>query len=940
MKPFCAKKLSFFRKMMVTIVLAVFSLNFVFDPAAFAQSQLLPNTTMVSLTKHFEPPTLLGMTIHPENPFFFEFLVDRGQDQLTDENLTATSDKLVKYFLSAMTVPDAESWVNLSPYEKDRIMPDQLSATEMGKTMLEQDYLLKQLSSSLTSPEQALGKRFWDAVKTKAFERFGTTDLPMDTFNKVWIVPQKALILEKDGFVVIGESSLKIMLEEDYVALSNQKDSAKSLAPARDEALDVNKLSSQIFREMILPELEKEINEGSTFAPVRQIYHAVILATWFKKNLRESLLGQVYVDKNKIAGIDIAEKDIKQRVYRDYLNAFQQGAYNLIKEEIDLVSKESLPRKYFSGGTSFASSPTVMVSETMDRPSTQGRRSLKSIEATMAKNRIASASVQLADSQNLGNVLRGNVIASSTIQAGSRYYFGKEDKVNRGIDSLQEAYRVSSFLDQRKDKGPLTILLVGGGYGVAALQMALRYPNLTIWMVNKEKGVRSIAESIKRVDELDHDKYVDSEITQALNRIKVIEPLDIEDDGAREKMLATTPKVFDAVIVETNVTLYFADQIRTIEKLFNDLLKVDGLLTFEFTFPQVSLKDSSELSKSLALEVLETAFSRVGNIVFKKDGTDVSYAVLRNAADPVAIPLKKDWQKSAVLGGQGNVPRVFLSVYDLVSSSALTVQDLQRNYILLGTVAALKDMKVAEGESISSRQVLAKLADLYPEATVEESAMTRFFSELGLQNNPSEPEGGASWVIDPAFAGNLKEQFILSAIKASLVLTVGEMYSRLTLPNVAEEAALMDGFMDEWPQLAADWKAGKIVNPASLGLTLDSKVFQYFFSDDNREFVTQLLNDVTRDQSRKLASSALLERQGREAPITSDTGVTLKKGGIDFNPALFDLQIKRDVKGVPLPVIQQDLKSINIEGLYPVIIDIQPATLQNFPLLSSLDNKS
>ena len=57
-------------------------------------------------------------------------------------------------------------------------------------------------------------------------------------------------------------------------------------------------------------------------------------------------------------------------------------------------------------------------------------------------------------------------------------------------------------------------------------------------------------------------------------------------------------------------------------------------------------------------------------------------------------------------------------------------------------------------------------------------------------------------------------------------------------------------------------------------------------------------------------------------------------GGIDFNAANLNLQIKRDGKGVPLPISRQDLENIKINGLIPIIIDIRPATATS--LLSEL----
>ncbi|MEI8012058.1 MAG: hypothetical protein WCI27_06200, partial [Candidatus Omnitrophota bacterium] len=51
------------------------------------------------------------------------------------------------------------------------------------------------------------------------------------------------------------------------------------------------------------------------------------------------------------------------------------------------------------------------------------------------------------------------------------------------------------------------------------------------------------------------------------------------------------------------------------------------------------------------------------------------------------------------------------------------------------------------------------------------------------------------------------------------------------------------------------------------------------------------------------------------------------KGGIDFATANLDMQIKRDGNGVVLPVSQQNLDNVHIDGLVPIILDIQPASV-------------
>ena len=130
-----------------------------------------------------------------------------------------------------MAIPDDDQWVNLSPYEKDRIIKDDFGKTEMGRDLLAQDYMLKQITASLIYPEDNLGKKFWNTVYAKAQQQYGTTNIPVNTFNKVWILPDDALIYEKGNTAYILKNHLRVMLEEDYLSL--QKHSGIQSAPVQ-----------------------------------------------------------------------------------------------------------------------------------------------------------------------------------------------------------------------------------------------------------------------------------------------------------------------------------------------------------------------------------------------------------------------------------------------------------------------------------------------------------------------------------------------------------------------------------------------------------------------------------------------------------------------------------------------------------------------------------
>ena len=118
---------------------------------------------------------------------------------------------------------------------------------------------------------------------------------------------------------------------------------------------DVNALWSQILREIVIPELTREVNGNKNFAHLRQVYNSLILADWYKKKIKDSILARVYADKNKVAGITNSNLNEKNEIYQRYLRAFKKGVYNFIKEEEDPITQEIIPRKYFSGGVTLLS---------------------------------------------------------------------------------------------------------------------------------------------------------------------------------------------------------------------------------------------------------------------------------------------------------------------------------------------------------------------------------------------------------------------------------------------------------------------------------------------------------------------------------------------------------------------------------------------------------
>jgi hypothetical protein len=337
------------RKLTSFFVLLTFVISCVMPPQGFAQSLTAVGLmsepgTAVTLSSVYTPAYLKGMVINPTDPFKFNFIMYRGDEPLEGDLKQAEYSKLIKYFLASLAVPDTEQWVNLSPYEQDRIIPENFGLTEMGRDLLAQDYMLKQISSSLTDPDTDLGKQFWDGVYSQAYEKFGTTDISTDTFNKVWITPDKAVVYEKGNTVYVLEHHLKVMLEKDYLATQENKTGI-----ATPEENETTLISQRVMRDVIIPAIEREVNEGKNFAPVRQVYSGMLLASWYKLALKESILGKLYADQGKVKGVD-QDPAANQEIYTQYVEAFKKGVFNMIREDMDMYTQEVIPRKYFSGG--------------------------------------------------------------------------------------------------------------------------------------------------------------------------------------------------------------------------------------------------------------------------------------------------------------------------------------------------------------------------------------------------------------------------------------------------------------------------------------------------------------------------------------------------------------------------------------------------------------
>jgi hypothetical protein len=286
--------------------------------------------------------SLKGLRIDPGSPFQFNFLFD---SKARENPSSCDTSRITDYFFAALTIPNDDIWVNLSP-EKSEVCDDFIGTTRLGRDLLEQDYLLKQAMASLLRPDCEPGRTYWRTLYARLTRRIGTSNIPVDTLNRVCVVPDSATVAQGADGISIKTAHLKVMLESDY-----QHNGSSTTNITEEE-------SQNALRELVLPCLEREVNFGKKFATLRQIHDALIVALWFKKHFKSTLY-QIFVDKKITGRLNSVKAEELGKIYSIYIKTQREGMYDFVRNEVDAVKNKIMRRRYIAGGF-FLPSPNYL----------------------------------------------------------------------------------------------------------------------------------------------------------------------------------------------------------------------------------------------------------------------------------------------------------------------------------------------------------------------------------------------------------------------------------------------------------------------------------------------------------------------------------------------------------------------------------------------------
>lgn len=962
------------------VILTVFSLTSLI-PLSPAQAQLitldLPSVgTMIAPSAAFAPSSLKGIKIDPENPMYFEFLLDDGDQLLTEGEQAEEYQKHIRYFMSALTTPEEDMWVNLSPHEGGRIIPDEFALTEMGRDLLGQDYILKQLTASLVYPDGELGKRFWDKVYQKAFARYGTTDIPVNTFNKVWITPDEAVVYEQDGVALVGENHLKVMLEGDYLALrenlSNKEFGMDQLG--NDDNVVLSEISEEIVRELVIPEIEKEVNEGEHFAPLRQIYHAMILASWFKVRLKNSIINRIYVDQKKVAGINLDDDQATNKIYDQYLEAYKAGVYNFIKEEYDPFVQDVIPRKYFSGG--FLVADSAMSAENLRiEPINANSDAAMSYKENGKKWKVVTASLAIAAAAGVvGTSLYNNVQrrdaelmerfgtpkvevqAIVEIPTGGYYtHVIKPDEI--GINRIQTVARQMGVSEE------LLIKSVGG-YENASRMVAGTQVRIPLSDLNLKYQV---------VDLLDNHFRSDGNITPILrtfiNQLDTnFEAITVENRDAMSQIIEDTlrnknyytPESIQQVMVEVNKVLE--------QKSSSDSAQIAEIASVARRMADFDVQTVGMTSLTLLLESLKGIgigseyLNRVIELSKEKNGPE--WKVLAETA-------------GTLLGITQRQAGIIEAAQQTVDSATVAKEFYTVNELLLGQVekdlisgndgaATITTDGILDevGLSILTQTNLPRLRqDLTRVIDEGQAALEGFTDPLGIQS------------------GELLIRRLQTQLEVVDFITTEKMQTSVQIDSAQRTAFQQNQMTVSQQDLAMSSDIAAELRDIQRQITeIATQVDQdilYFDTGDQRfteniiaEFVgnNQVIGQMIVDRKnisleqintaknllQGLKASLDLEEMDTASALTNFTEHVRRNmdsaqiiatqqqfrdnvGGIDLNRQFLDLKTEGEMIDVITPEQLEFLETTPIPGLTPVILDITPGTVNTLPFFAGVD---
>jgi hypothetical protein len=267
-------------------------------------------------------------------------------------------------------------------------------------------------------------------------------------------------------------------------------------------------------------------------------------------------------------------------------------------------------------------------------------------------------------------------------------------------------------------------------------------------------------------------------------------------------------------------------------------------------------------------------------------------------------------QSQWVAGGRVGISPIDQAVKDVVESAArreavTNVEGLQ------DSISKISDMKTLA--------VAIKNAALY--AHSQNRTFVPFLyleGEKFMELRRNLEELGVEWVLQGTGDQHISYQQVLANPEAFLPFFISFVPEETDFAQANPAIGFVKGYLDN---VSSNLQRDYFARASYQALTVKRAA-------ENGQGVFVRMLDT--DQNRSMIRDAFTEAMN-DADLLKV--LTAPLGGINLDPKLFNLQIKRNGNGVALPVYEQSIENIQIDGFVPIIINITPMDIA--PLLGS-----
>ncbi|MFF1320654.1 hypothetical protein ACFVZZ_14655 [Streptomyces chartreusis] len=241
-------------------------------------------------------------------------------------------------FFVWLSLPRSTFWVNLNPNEPDRIVDSDLGRTDAGRILLQADLQLKKTTAQLIHPDSSLGKRFWNKISGTCMS------------FRTWVVPEPAEVVDFDDELYILDAPLGVQMESQYL---DARSSDGNAASCGKQSASVEAWNEQTFRDLILPQIEKAVNEDPDYAELRRVYLSRVAAEWYRERAGDT--STTYGDLIDGGDVDdwVTATDWKPRdTFDQYVRSYRDGEFKVTRQTRNGDSIQT--RTYIFGGVDFS----------------------------------------------------------------------------------------------------------------------------------------------------------------------------------------------------------------------------------------------------------------------------------------------------------------------------------------------------------------------------------------------------------------------------------------------------------------------------------------------------------------------------------------------------------------------------------------------------------